>query len=55
MFVYLRVEQVHVVWASPSIETGHNIDFSSTSILVKVYVNHVISEAVEIKLHPQQL
>jgi hypothetical protein len=54
IFVYLQVEQVHVVWASPSIETGHNIDFSSTSILVKatVYVNHVIDEAVEIKLHP---
>jgi hypothetical protein len=35
-------------------ETGHSIDFSSTSILDKATGNtdHVIKEAIEIRLHP---
>jgi hypothetical protein len=36
-------------------ETGHNIDFSSTSIQDKVtgYMDSMIKEAVEIRLHPR--
>jgi hypothetical protein len=34
-------------------EAGHNIDFSSISILGKAgYMDHILKEAIEIKLQP---
>jgi hypothetical protein len=35
-------------------ETGHNINFSSISILdyATEYMDHIMKEAIEIKLHP---
>jgi hypothetical protein len=40
--------------AEQRFETGHNVDFSSISILDKAtgYKDHVIKEAIEIKLYP---
>jgi hypothetical protein len=40
--------------AEHSIETGHNIDFNNIMILEKVtgYMNHLVKEAIEICLHP---
>jgi hypothetical protein len=40
--------------AQQKFQTGHNIDFSSISILSKAagYKDHMIKKATEIKLHP---
>jgi hypothetical protein len=40
--------------AEHSIEAGHNIDFNNIMILEKVtvYMDHLVKEAVEIHLHP---
>jgi hypothetical protein len=37
-----------------SIEAGHNIDFNNITILEKVtrYMDHLVKEAIEIRLHP---
>jgi excinuclease UvrABC helicase subunit UvrB len=40
--------------AEHSIEAGHNIDFNNITILEKVtgYMNHIVKEAIERRLHP---
>jgi hypothetical protein len=53
---HLRLEQPEKsAVAEHSINTGHRIDFSSTSVLDKAagYMDRLVKEAIEIRLNPR--